>query len=115
MLGLALVAILAIVLGIFVHFGLSIALIVIYIITIIILVRKLVKENERLSKQIHFNVCLMIRNENERLYSKHSLRAKVGFMSQWIEFHAVNHNNSVLFGLSHALEPVDMLQEESPP
>ncbi len=48
MMGLALVAILAIVLGIFVHFGLSIAVIVIYIVAIIILVRKLVNENERL-------------------------------------------------------------------
>jgi hypothetical protein len=30
----------------------------------------------------------VVRNENERLYSKFNLRARVGFLSQWLEFHA---------------------------
>jgi hypothetical protein len=41
-LGLALMAILAIVLGIVVHFGLAIAMILIYIITMVVVVSKLV-------------------------------------------------------------------------
>ncbi len=61
-------AVLAIVLGIVVHFGVAIAIILIYIISTIIVVRKLVVENDRLTKQIHFNLCLLIRNENDRLY-----------------------------------------------
>ena len=81
-LGLAIMAVLAIVLGIVVHFGVAIAMIVIYIITTVIVMRKLVAENDRSAKQIHFNICLLIRNENERLYQKHSLRAKVGHMGR---------------------------------
>lgn len=90
-------AILAVLLGVVVHFGLAIAVILIYIISTIIVVRKLVSENDRLSKQIHFNLCLLIRNENERLYEKHSLKAKVGHLSRWIEFHGISAHS--LFGI----------------
>ncbi len=50
LIGLAIMAVLAIVLGIVVHFGLSIAMILIYIISMIFVVRKLVTENDRLTK-----------------------------------------------------------------
>jgi hypothetical protein len=49
-LGLAIMAILAVVLGILVHFGFAIAMILIYIISTAIVVRKLVSENDRLAK-----------------------------------------------------------------
>ena len=105
--GLALMAVLAIVLGIVVHFGLAIAMILIYIITMIVVVSKLVQENDRLAKQIHFNLCLLIRNENERLYQKHSLRAKVGHMSRWIEFHGVSSHS--VFGIE-----LEQIEESEP-
>jgi hypothetical protein len=95
--GLGIMAILAVLLGILLHFGFAIAMILIYIISTTIVVRKLVSENDRLAKQIHFNLCLLIRNENERLYEKHSLRAKVGHMSRWIEFHGISSHS--LFGI----------------
>ena len=47
-LGLILMTTLAVILGIVVHFGLSIAMIVIYILSMIFIVRKLLRENDRL-------------------------------------------------------------------
>ena len=89
LLGLFIVVIVAIVLGIFVHFALSAVIIVGYIVGLIVMIKKISHENELLRKQIHFNVCLIIRNENERLFLKHNIKAKVGFMTEWLEFHGI--------------------------
>ena len=104
--GLAVVLTLAVILGIAVHFALAIVFIAIYIGGLIYIVKKYQKENDQLLRRIHFNVCLLIRNENERLYSRYNLRAKVGYLSQWIEFHAlsslsVNSNSNNPHGMSY--------------
>ena len=42
-----------------------------------------------------------MRNENERLFLKHNIKAKVGFMTEWLEFHGTqqhHHNNERIFG-----------------
>lgn len=80
----------AILFGVVVHFAIAIVLIVAYLGGLIYIVKKFQKENDSLIKQIHFNVCLLVRNENERLYSRYNIRARVGFLSQWIEFHGIS-------------------------
>ena len=79
--GLALILSLAILLGILVHFALSILLICSYLGGMIYIIRRYQKENNQLLKSIHFNTCLVIRNENERYYSRYNLKARVGFLS----------------------------------
>lgn len=93
LIGLVIVAILAIILGILVHFALAIVVIILYIIGLAFVIRRFQKENDFLLKKIHFNVCLLIRNENDRFYSRHNIKARVGYLSQWIEFHAVNQHS----------------------
>ena len=90
LLGLVIVLILAIILGILVHFALALVMIVLYIGGLIYLIRRNSKENDTLLRKIHFNVCLALRNENERLFSRYNIRARVGYLSQWIEFHAIS-------------------------
>jgi len=81
---------LALLFGFLVHYALSIVLICLYFGGLIYIVKKYHKENDMLLRAIHFNTCLTVRNENERLYSRYNLKARVGFLSQWLEFHAVN-------------------------
>lgn len=45
------------------------------------------RENGSLLKQIHFNLCLVLRNENERVLYGYGIRARPGYLSKWIEFH----------------------------
>jgi hypothetical protein len=85
------VAVLAIILGITVHFALGIAMIAVYIIGLVYFIRKNSKENDSLLRKIHFNVCLALRNENERLYQKYNLKARVGYLSNWIEFYPASN------------------------
>jgi len=99
LLGLLIVVIVAIVLGIFIHFALAGVIILGYIVGLILMIRKVFHENELLRKQIHFNVCLIVRNENERLFLKHNIKCKVGFMTEWLEFHGTQqHHNERIFG-----------------
>lgn len=81
LLGFAITIGLSLVFGFFVHYALSIVLICLYFGGLIYIVRKYQRENESLQRAIHFNTCLTVRNENERLYSRYNLRARVGFLS----------------------------------
>ena len=89
-LGLAITAILAIIFGIAVHYAVSVVIIALYLCGLVYVVLKFSRLNDILLKKIHFNLCLILRNENERLYSKHNMKARVGHLSQWIEFQAIN-------------------------
>lgn len=101
--GLAVVLTLAIILGVAVHFAIAIVFLVFYIGGLIYIVKKYQKENDLLLRRIHFNICLLIRNENERLYQRYNLRARVGYLSNWIEFHSLasqSINTNSAFALS---------------
>jgi Ca2+/Na+ antiporter len=81
LMGFAITMGLSAVFGFFVHYGLSIFLICLYFGGLIYIVRRYHRENDNLQRAIHFNTCLVVRNENERLYSRYNLRARVGFLS----------------------------------
>jgi hypothetical protein len=105
LMGFAIALGLSLVFGFFVHYALSIILICLYFAGLIYIVRKYHRENDSLQRAIHFNTCLAVRNENERLYSRYNLRARVGFLSQWLEFH--QHSSANHFSLamhSHGAE-----------
>ncbi len=72
---------LALLFGFLVHYALSIVLICLYFGGLIYIVKKYHKENDMLLRAIHFNTCLTVRNENERLYSRYNLKGRVGFLS----------------------------------
>lgn len=96
LIGLIIVVALGVIFGILVHFALVIVVLVVYIIGIAFMIRRFQKENDFLLKKIHFNVCLLIRNENDRFYSLHDIKARVGYLSQWIEFHGVNQTQTYI-------------------
>ena len=98
--GLLMVLILAVIFGIFVHIALAVVMIAIYIGGLIYIVKKYNKQNDHLLKRIHFNVCLLLRNENERFYQRYNLRARVGYLSNWIEFHSLTPTVNNGFQLS---------------
>ena len=88
--GLFSVAILAIVLGILVNYIISIVITALYFIGLALIIIKVKNLNNSLLKSIHFNLALVLRNENDKLLTKFGLKARPGFLSKWIEFHWAN-------------------------
>lgn len=84
------VSVLAITLGIFWSYIISIVLTLAYFIGFIVLIIKVRSANNELLKRIHFNLCLVLRNENDNVYSKYGIKLRPGFISKWIEFHWAN-------------------------
>lgn len=97
-LGILVVGALAIVLGVFVHFSVAIVMAFVYFAGFVLLLLKIRKIHNKLLIKTHFNLSLIIRNENDRLYSKYGIKARPGFLSKWIEFHWSHpfHSNTSL-------------------
>jgi hypothetical protein len=81
---------LAIVLGIHVHFALSIIISLLFFVGLVFLIFRVKRLNAVIHKKIHFNLSLILRNENEKVFSKFSIKARPGYLSKWIEFHWAN-------------------------
>ena len=84
--GFVIVAALAIAFGVAVTFIISVIIVALYGVGFIVLVVKVRRINNELLIRIHFNLALVLRNENGTLYLKHGIRASPGFLSRWIEF-----------------------------
>lgn len=69
--GLIIVGILAIALGVTLSFIISIVIALFYFGSFIFLIIAVKRKNATLLKRTHFNLSLVLRNENDRLYSKH--------------------------------------------
>lgn len=46
-------------------------------------------QNQIEIKKIHFNLAMILKNENERLFRHHRVRARPGFLSRWLELHII--------------------------
>jgi hypothetical protein len=77
-------------LGIHVHFSIAIILSLLFFVGLVFLILRMKKFNAVIHKKIHFNLSLILRNENEELFSKYSIKARPGYLSSWIEFHWAN-------------------------
>lgn len=86
--GLFIVTTLSIALGIIISFIIPIILTLCYFSGFAILLIRVQKKNSHLLKRIHFNLSLVLRNENDRLLIRHGIKARPGYLSKWIEFHA---------------------------
>jgi hypothetical protein len=94
-LGVIMVSILSVVCGIYVSFILSLVLSFLYIVGLVFLLYKSKKLTSLLVKKTHFNLALILRNENSRLYSKYGLKARPGHLSKWIEIHWVGMKGGI--------------------
>lgn len=88
--GLIIATTLAIVVGILVTFGISLVIAILYFSGLAYLIVRNKRSNALMLKRIHFNLALILRNENDELFSRYSIKARPGFLSKWIEFHWAN-------------------------
>jgi hypothetical protein len=90
--GLILTVGLAFVFALFVHFAVAIVLGVLYCLGLIFLLVKTKLLSHELVLKSHFNLCLLLKNENERLFYKRGVQLRPGYLSKWIEVHLVKRN-----------------------
>lgn len=86
LIGLLVVLITGILLGIFISYIITIVLLSVYAITLIAIFLYNRKKNQRLLYISHIALALFIRCENNRLYLKHKILARPGYLGKWIEF-----------------------------
>ena len=60
---------------------------ILYFIGFIYLIFNVKIATDNLLKHIHFNLALVLRNENDMLLMKNGIRARPGYLSKWIEYH----------------------------
>lgn len=83
--GMILTAIAGVLLGIFVHYGISIGLACIYLFVFAIIVYCVKRWTGKLIKNSHFCLSLILHAENNWHYMKHGVIFWPGFMAKWIE------------------------------
>jgi hypothetical protein len=76
----------ALALGLAVSLYIGLAIAILYFVGFIVLMVKVRKLNNALLLKIHFNLSLVIKNENDNYFSRHGIKARPGFLSRWIEF-----------------------------
>ena len=86
---------LGVVFAVHVHFALSIVIGVAYFVGLRFVIVKLKKKQNEEILKIHFNLAIMLKNENERFFSKYRIKARPGYLSKWIEFHWDNPYGSL--------------------
>jgi len=75
------------------YFGITFSFIVpsilcaLYFAGFIYLVVRVQQRNGLLLKRIHFNLAVVLRNENDRGLVQHGIKARPGYLGKWIEFH----------------------------
>lgn len=89
--GILITAVLAIILGVLVTYLISIAIALVFIACFLIFHWRMSRKTRQLALKYHFNLSLVIRNENDRLYKYYGLRARPGEHGRWIEFHSVTN------------------------
>lgn len=91
--GIFVVTTLAVILGINYSYVYPVVFTILYFIGFSYLVFRVQKTNNQLLKKIHFNLALVLRNENDQLLNKHGIRARSGYLGKWIEFHKFINTN----------------------
>jgi len=90
MVGIVITAVLALILGLIITYIISIAILLTYFAGLVLVFYKVRNLNKIMLLRMHFNLALVLRNENERLYKYYGIRARPGNLSRWIEFHAIS-------------------------
>ena len=85
--GLFVVSLLGVALGLLVHFGLSLALAVVYFMIFIGFVCYTKGKNATLVKEAHFVLAAYAKAENNRYYRRRGIYLRAGFMAKWVEIH----------------------------
>ena len=84
------VSLLASLLGLWISYWISVGLTLVYFAGLFAVIKYSNKQSQILQKKIHFNLALVLINVNhEFLEKKHRLRARIGHMAQWVEFHSL--------------------------
>jgi hypothetical protein len=87
--GLLVVGGLAVIFAIKVSSIVSIILGILYFGGLVFLMIKTKKLTSGLVLKTHFNLAIILKNENERFYYKYGLKARPGYLAKWIEIHCV--------------------------
>lgn len=88
-LGLLLLGSIAVLVGFLVSYWISLILIVVYFIGLAVIQRITARNQSSLEKKLLFNTALVLSNLNWNvLEPKFKIKAKLGYLGQWIEFHA---------------------------
>lgn len=81
-LGLLLLSILAVVLGVFISYWISLGLVILYFIGLIVIQRITSKIQQDMEKRVLFNIALVLSNLNFNILEpKFKLKAKLGYMA----------------------------------
>ena len=88
LLGLLIIGGLSAVTAIFSSFIISIFLGLVYICGLIVVFMYYRREGGILSKKIHFNLSLILKNENDKVFGLYGIKARPGYLSRWIELHS---------------------------
>jgi hypothetical protein len=79
----------AVLLGILISFWISLGLILLYFLGLVIIQRVTSKKSVYLEKTVFFNTALALSNMNfSVLEPKFKIKARLGHLAQWVEFHA---------------------------
>jgi len=88
--GIFFLAILATVLAMWVNKWLALFVVLLYFIGLFFIQRKTSKVTAEMEKVVMFNLAIILHNLNHSLLvPQFKLRAKIGHMAQWIEFHSL--------------------------
>lgn len=86
---------LSIILGVLVNYIIALVLILVYLGGLLGVYKYISKIQRGLRLKLHFNLALVLRNENDRLYSHYRLLARPGENSRWIEFSYKSNDQSM--------------------
>ena len=93
--GLAIMLILSLILGIKVSPVFSIVLAILYICGLGYMLFRLKNTHDELVQKSVFNLALYLKNENNRIFHKHKVTARPGFLGKWIEIHFRTETSSL--------------------
>ena len=78
---------LGVILGLNYSYIFPVVLTILYFLGFIYLIIRVQRATNSLLKRIHFNLALVLRNENDGLLMRYGIKAKLGYLSKWVEFH----------------------------
>lgn len=92
--GLALTLSIGLILGALYSYIITFVLVSVFVLVILILLFWMKKRNAKLLVYAHLALSVFVRCENNRLYLKHKVLVRPGYLAKWIEFNMVSSNNN---------------------
>jgi hypothetical protein len=91
--GLLLVLTAGILLGYFVSYYITLAMCVVYIAFLVVFILCIRRRNSRLLVHSHVALALLVRCLNNRLYLRHKVLVRPGYLGKWLEFNMIPAQN----------------------